>query len=61
VEQFTVRVGFSTVRPIVPDQHFHWVVIATDRGPNDAQLAAAQMVAGRGEMPTSTKIVHVEI
>lgn len=61
MEIFTIAVGFTTVRPIVPDQHIHFVIIATDRGPIDAQLAAAQMVAGRGEMPTSTTILLVEI
>lgn len=60
MEIFTVLVGFTTVRPIIPDQHFAIVVIAAT-GADDAQLAAAQMVATHSEMPTSTEIVSVEI
>lgn len=61
METFTVQVGFTTVRPIIPDQHFALVVVATDRGPIDAQLVAAQVVAGHSEMPTSTTILAVAI
>jgi hypothetical protein len=62
METFSVQVGVSMQRPIVPDQDIAFVIVATDKGPNDAQLAAAQMVgATRGVMVTSTKIVGVAI
>jgi len=61
MEKFTIAVGFSTVRPIVPDQHTAFVTVATDRGLNDAFLVAAQMVGTHSEMPTSTRLISVEI
>lgn len=61
METFFIEVGFTTSRPVRPDEHTHFVAVATDRGLNDALLTAAQMVAGRGEMPTSTRLVRVEI
>ncbi len=61
MEIFTVIVGFTTVRPIIVDQHFAKVIVATDRGSVDAQLLAAQIVACHSEMPTSTAIIAVEI
>jgi hypothetical protein len=60
MEIFTVAVGFSTVRPIVPEQHTHHVIVAAQH-PREAQLVAAQMVGGGCEMVTSTRIVSVEI
>lgn len=61
METFFVEVGYTTVRPVIPDQFTAYVIVATDRGPNDATLLAAQMVGGLCEMPTSTRIVGVEI
>jgi hypothetical protein len=61
VETFFIRVGFTTERPVIPDQFFTNVVIATDKGANDAQLAAAQWVGSAVEMVTSTQIVRVEV
>lgn len=61
METFWIEVGFTTSRPVVPDEHTAFVIVATDKGATDAQLTAAQMVAGHSEMPTSTRIVRVEI
>lgn len=54
----TVRVGFTTSRPIRVDEHFSTVVVSA-RDEDEATLIAAQMVASRPgcEMPTSTEIV----
>jgi len=60
-ETFIVLVGYTTQRPLIPDQHYACVAVATDRGPNDATLVAAQMVACHSTMPTSTEIVEVKI
>lgn len=57
---FTIDVGFTTARPIIVDQHMSRVtVMAKDL--NEATLIAAQMVATHSEMPTSTKLIRVEI
>lgn len=58
---FAVDVGFTTVRPVKPDQHFSRVHVAADNE-TEAHEIAAQMVAGRKgvEMPTSTKTHSVE-
>jgi hypothetical protein len=61
METYTVLVGFTTVRPVIPDQHHSIVLVATDRGPIDAQLVAAQMAATHSVMPTSTEILAVEV
>ena len=61
METFFIQVGFTSVRPIVPDQHTAFVAVATDRGPNDAMLIAAQMVGSHSVMPTSTRVIRVEI
>lgn len=54
---FAIFVGFTTDRPIQPDQHFARVIVAAQTD-HDACLVAAQMVAcNRGvEMVTSTVI-----
>ena len=62
---WTVDVGWTSRRPVIPDQHTARVVVSA-YDEREAQLVAAQMVtavgAGRGgcEMPTSTRIVEVE-
>jgi len=61
VETFFIEVGFTTVRPIIPDQYRTFVVIATDRGVNDACVTAAQWVGACCAMVTSTRVVRVEI
>jgi hypothetical protein len=63
--EWTVEVGFTSTRPVRPDEHWTRVrVVAADAV--DAQLVAAQMVAAIGhahpwaphaEMVTSTLIV----
>lgn len=57
---WTVRVGWTSVRPVRPDQHFSRIVIAADDA-TSASCAAAQWVASRPEcvMPTSTEIEKV--
>jgi len=61
VEVFSFEVGFSPDRPIVPDQRTAFVVVASDKGLNDARLAATQMVATHSAMPTSVRLISVEI
>lgn len=61
METFFIRVGFTTERPVIPDQFFTNIAIATDTGPNDAMLIAAQWVGTCAEMVTSTTIERVEI
>ena len=61
METFFIEVGYTTVRPVVPDQFTAFVIVATDRGVNDATCTAAQMVGGLCEMPTSTRVVGIEI
>lgn len=54
----TVIVGFTTSRPVVPDEHFAKVVVAAD-SEEEGTLIAAQIVACHCEMPTSTEIVDL--
>lgn len=61
METFFIEVGFTTVRPIIPDQFRTNVVIATDGGAIDACRTAAQWVGTCCEMVTSTRIVCVEV
>ena len=55
--QITIRVGYTTVRPVVPDQHYSYVTVDA-AGYHDASLQAAQWVASRRgvEMVTSTEL-----
>ncbi|HEY9409282.1 MAG TPA: hypothetical protein VIQ30_00250 [Pseudonocardia sp.] len=57
---FTVRVGYTTQRPLIPDQRHSWVRVdgETDAA---ASLLAAQIVGTHCTMVTSTEIVAVEI
>jgi hypothetical protein len=54
----TVAVGWTSRRPVVPDQHVCRVIV-TGRDDVDAMLAAAQMVAvhPRCVMVTSTTLL----
>lgn len=61
MESFWVEVGYSSVRPIMVDQHSTLVNVITDAGLNDALLMAAQIVGGHAEMVTSTRLILVEI
>ena len=61
MEVFSFEVGFSPGRPISPDERTAFVVVASDKGLNDARLAAAQMVATHSAMPTSVRLISVEI
>ena len=62
---WTVDVGWTSTRPLVPDEHTTRVRVAA-HDEHEAALMAAQVVCaiggGRGgcEMPTSTRIVEVE-
>lgn len=53
-----MRVGYTTTRPVVPDEHFTTVVV-TAENETDAKLLAAQLVAARCEMVTSTEIIEL--
>jgi len=59
---FTVACGFTTHRPIRPDERTHTLqfMASTD---SEAHLIAAQWIASRPgvEMPTSTEIISVEM
>lgn len=56
-----MRVGFTVTRPIVPDELATNVVIATDRGVNEARLTAASWVGCCCTMVTSVEVLRVEI
>ena len=58
---FYIQVGFTLCRPIVVDEYVTNVVIATDHGPADACLTAAQWVGCCVEMVTSTRVVAVDV
>jgi hypothetical protein len=60
MDTYTVVVGFSLGRPIIPDQFLALVEVQADSG-REAQLIASQMVATHSAMPTSTEILSVEI
>lgn len=53
-----VEVGFTSRRPVVPDQHITRVWVAADTEV-EACLVAAQVIACRYEMVTSTRIVKL--
>lgn len=57
---FTVRVGFTVTRPIVPDEHYAWVRVLADNH-LEATLVAAYMTICWPWccMVTSTEIVDV--
>lgn len=57
---FTVAVGFTTQRPVIPEQHLHHVIV-TAQDDIEARLTAHAMVRGhRGVvMVTSAKIINV--
>lgn len=61
METFYIRVGFTVERPVIPDQLFTNIAVATDKGVIDACLTAAQWVAWCSEMVTSTRVEYVEI
>jgi hypothetical protein len=54
----SVAVGWTSSRPVVPDEHTTYVVVSAATE-TDAVLAAAQMVASdpRCVMPTSTLLL----
>lgn len=60
MEIFNIRVGFTTSRPIIPDQHFSYITLMAN-SLNEAMLIAAQIAATHSEMPTSTTLISVEI
>lgn len=61
MDVFTIDVGWTSQRPVIPDQHVSRVAVATDGGLADAKLLAAQIVGCHAVMPTSTTFVSVEI
>jgi hypothetical protein len=59
---YTVAVGFTTHRPVRPDERTHTLTLwAADDA--DAHLFAAQWIASRPGvvMPTRTTIIQVEL
>lgn len=60
--QYKVAAGFTTSRPVRPDEHTHVLTLFAESD-NDAHLFAAQWVASRPgvQMPTSTTILEVEL
>lgn len=58
--QATVVVGWTSSRPVIPDEHFSTVVL-TAPSEHEAELLATQLVASRPccEMPTSSVITAV--
>lgn len=61
METFFFHIAFTNSRPIVVDEHWTGVAIASDRGLHDARLAAAQMVGTRCEMVTRVDLAYVEV
>lgn len=59
--RFTVDVGWTSVRPVRPDQHTSRVQVVADSG-EDAELIAIHMVAARTTcvMPTSSVVIDWE-
>ncbi len=57
---WTIQVGWTSTRPVRPDEHTAWVHVWASTE-TEAQLVAAQMVACRPgcEMPTSTRILDL--
>lgn len=55
---FTMRVGWTSQRPVVPDQHVSHVVVMADTA-NDAHLLAAYMLLGRRHPITGAPCVMV--
>lgn len=60
MEIFWIDVGWTSVRPVIPDQHVSRVVVAAE-SLSEARLLAAQIVGCHAVMPTSTSFVRVEI
>lgn len=63
---FTFAVGFTTVRPVRPDQHTAFVKLAADDSPaglSDARQLAITWVHLKydAEMVTSTQLVSAEL
>jgi hypothetical protein len=69
----TVQVGSTSVRPIISDQHFSWVIVEISadlhnpaemhRAELEAQIIAFEMTTASRkniEMITSTKIIAME-
>ena len=59
---FTIKVGWTADRPIIPDQYTAYVRVAADTD-TDARLTACLMVDGWKwcEMVTSATVIDAEI
>jgi hypothetical protein len=57
-EPFTVHVGWSSVRPIIPDQHWSSVDVAADNA-MQAEIIAAQIVSCRPSCEMVTRLITV--
>lgn len=63
---FTFRIGFTSSRPIRPDEHHAWVILLGEDSPAgfiDARHTAIAMVLGAhpSEMPTSAALLSAEL
>jgi hypothetical protein len=58
MHRFTVDVGWTSQRPIRPEQHTSRIVVMAEDG-HDAELTALLMVAARPScvMPTSSTVI----
>lgn len=64
---FIVRVGWTSHRPVRPDEHVSWLRLSA-QSEAEAVVAAAQQVQGTGAtmtrprcvMVTSARVTHVE-
>jgi hypothetical protein len=54
---YKVRVGWTTRRPIVPDEHISYVIVEAD-SESSATLLAAQIVASHCTMVTSSRAIE---
>lgn len=52
--QYTIRVGWTSQRPVIPDEFFSYVTVEAESYVA-ASLLAAQITASHAEMVTSTK------
>lgn len=67
MHRFTVDVGWTNSRPVIPDQHTSRVTVLAASG-QEAELIALSMVSGRPtpegwkpcEMPTSSTVIDWE-
>ena len=57
---FTVRVGYTTQRPVVPDQHTTHVLVAAQTD-TEARLVACEMVGARRGVVMVTRATVLDV